>query len=195
MELTGSPGLEVDLEMIATSQSAPAVLQDPLGASSAKIKAPTLSWREILAPIIRMPMLWAAVLGCLFNVIGVPLNYLPLKILQTLSQCFPPLLYLLLGSVLRFRLGGHQYLEVLQALCLRCCIWGAVASVVWFTLPLSFQHRVIIVLICASPTSTTLLQYSQMFGYDAPRSAMTYNLSAVLSMAGIHVLSHSMVAR
>eukprot|EP00927_Polykrikos_kofoidii_P060031 TRINITY_DN55108_c0_g1_i1.p1 TRINITY_DN55108_c0_g1~~TRINITY_DN55108_c0_g1_i1.p1 ORF type:complete len:435 (-),score=41.19 TRINITY_DN55108_c0_g1_i1:13-1179(-) len=149
---------------------------------------------KMAAPIVKMPVLWGVLVGVALNVCRVPLHYLPIKVMHVLAQCFPPLLYILLGSVLRFSLGRTEYIVVIQALLRRWLIMGTIASIVWF-LPLDSVTHCIIVLCLAAPATTTMLMYAAEFGYNAPRCAMTYNLSALTSMFVIHLLNTTLVAK
>lgn len=144
-------------------------------------------WR-VIVPILKLPMLWGVLAGLLLNFFQMPLHYGPIKVMHLLAQCFPPLLYILLGSVLRFRLGLWEYLTVLRSLACRTALYLVIGVAIWFS-PLDSFVRGVAVLCLSCPCSTTLLIYGAEFNYDAPRCAMTYNFSALLSALMIHLWS------
>lgn len=148
---------------------------------------------QVLEPIFKLPLLWGVVAGIGLNVCQVPFHYMPIKVMHILAQCFPPLLYILLGSVLQFRLGREEYIIVLQALACRWLLLGSIAAAVWFS-TLDKLVRGVVILCLATPVSTTFLIYAAEFGYNAQRIAMTYNISAVFSVLLIHVLNTCLVA-
>eukprot|EP00928_Gymnodinium_smaydae_P032109 TRINITY_DN2333_c0_g3_i1.p1 TRINITY_DN2333_c0_g3~~TRINITY_DN2333_c0_g3_i1.p1 ORF type:complete len:437 (-),score=46.72 TRINITY_DN2333_c0_g3_i1:11-1321(-) len=149
--------------------------------------------KQMLVPILKMPMLWGVLIGMSLNLCRVPFHYLPVKVMHLLSQCFPPLLYILLGSVLRFRMGVKEYAIVLWAVAARWMLLGSIGMAIWFS-PLDEFVRSVAILCLATPCTTTLLMYGAEFGYNASCCAMTYNLSALTSVVMVYILQTFLVS-
>lgn len=190
------PALQPQLATMSTRgdlEAMAAVLEEPAASAARGILGRTGRCWKAAAPILKLPMLWGVCVGLILNLCRVPLHYMPVKVMHVLAQCFPPLLYVLLGSVLRFRLGAKEYRIVLQALVCRWMLLGAISVLIWHS-SLDKFVRAVAVLALATPCTTTLLIYGAEFGFDAGRCAMTYNISALCSFMAIHLINLFLVA-
>merc|ERR1712066_1195980 len=106
-----------------------------------------------------------------------PPHPLPLRMLNGLSDAFPPLIYILLGVALQFDLGTQYYGQVVRALLCRWTICGIMA-LVFRQLPVEPITKTVVTLGYAFPIPTTLIVYTAQFNYPMARSIMTYNVAA-----------------
>jgi len=143
----------------------------------------------LLLTVVKLPMLWGAMLGLCLCCLQVPPHPLPIRMLNALSDAFPPLIYILLGVALQFDLGTQFYGQVAIALICRWMICGTMA-LIFRQLPVEPIAKSVVTLGYACPISTTFIVYTAQFNYPMARSIMTYNVAALVSVAVIHSLGN-----
>mmetsp|Transcript_48323 Transcript_48323/g.104049 ORF Transcript_48323/g.104049 Transcript_48323/m.104049 type:complete len:406 (-) Transcript_48323:507-1724(-) len=149
--------------------------------------------RRSVGVIIRTPLIWGIIVGLTLNISGTPFTALPGRAVNALTGSFAPLLYVLLGASLRFNLGLAMYGTVAKTLALR---WTLGAILVLFTrfvlplfIPLSNIMLGVISLCIFAPITTTCVMFSGQHGYKMDLVAMTKNISDVVSLILLTVLS------
>eukprot|EP00930_Biecheleria_cincta_P029216 TRINITY_DN20342_c0_g1_i1.p1 TRINITY_DN20342_c0_g1~~TRINITY_DN20342_c0_g1_i1.p1 ORF type:complete len:411 (+),score=34.80 TRINITY_DN20342_c0_g1_i1:32-1264(+) len=143
---------------------------------------------DLAKPITRNPVIYSVLVGLSLNILEVPLYPLPVRAVRGLVACYPPLLYALLGVSLRFDLGRRSYGLVARALLFRIVLCSAVVIFVRYVLPLDNKARGVLTVCAVSPIAAPFIMYSAQFGYRMDQSAMTYNLSAMISMLVMNVI-------
>ncbi|WP_316231791.1 AEC family transporter [Bradyrhizobium sp. SZCCHNR1051] len=139
------------------------------------------SLREILATIVRNPLIWACVLGLALNVARVPLPKLWHDAADALGQASLPIGLLVTGAGLHFeglrRAGPAAALGVVLKLVLMPLL--AIGLAGWFGVT---GPSLIVVAICAAvPTSPSAYVLAKQMGGDAPLLAQIISLQTVLA--------------
>ncbi|WP_315812817.1 AEC family transporter [Bradyrhizobium sp. SZCCHNR2028] len=139
------------------------------------------SFREILATIVRNPLIWACVLGLALNVARVPLPKLWHDAADALGQASLPIGLLVTGAGLHFeglrRAGPAAALGVVLKLVLMPLL--AIGLAGWFGVT---GPSLVVVAICAAvPTSPSAYVLAKQMGGDAPLLAQIISLQTVLA--------------
>ncbi|WP_315758615.1 MULTISPECIES: AEC family transporter [unclassified Bradyrhizobium] len=139
------------------------------------------SLREILATIVRNPLIWACVLGLALNVARVPLPKLWHDAADALGQASLPIGLLVTGAGLHFeglrRAGPAAALGVVLKLVLMPLL--AIGLAGWFGVT---GPSLVVVAICAAvPTSPSAYVLAKQMGGDAPLLAQIISLQTVLA--------------
>ncbi|WP_315740284.1 MULTISPECIES: AEC family transporter [unclassified Bradyrhizobium] len=137
--------------------------------------------REILATIVRNPLIWACVLGLALNVARVPLPKLWHDAADALGQASLPIGLLVTGAGLHFeglrRAGPAAALGVVLKLVLMPLL--AIGLAGWFGVT---GPSLVVVAICAAvPTSPSAYVLAKQMGGDAPLLAQIISLQTVLA--------------
>jgi len=136
---------------------------------------------EIVATIVRNPLIWACLVGLALNVLHVPLPKLWHDVADTLGQASLPIGLLVTGAGLHFeglrRAGTAAALGVALKLLLMPIL--AIGLAGWFGVT---GPNLVIVAICASvPTSPSAYVLAKQMGGDAPLLAQIISLQTVLA--------------
>ncbi|MGJ5094166.1 AEC family transporter [Bradyrhizobium oligotrophicum] len=139
------------------------------------------SMREILATIIRNPLIWACIAGLALNVAHVPLPKLWHDAADALGQASLPIGLLVTGAGLHFeglrRAGPAAALGVVLKLVLMPLL--AIGLAGWFGVT---GPSLVVVAICAAvPTSPSAYVLAKQMGGDAPLLAQIISLQTVLA--------------
>jgi predicted permease len=139
------------------------------------------SMREILATIVRNPLIWACVIGLALNVLHVPLPKLWHDAADALGQASLPIGLLVTGAGLHFeglrRAGPAAALGVVLKLVLMPLLAIGLAEAFGVTGP-----SLVVVAICAAvPTSPSAYVLAKQMGGDAPLLAQIISLQTVLA--------------
>ncbi|MGJ4965779.1 AEC family transporter [Bradyrhizobium oligotrophicum] len=139
------------------------------------------SMREILATIVRNPLIWACIAGLALNVAHVPLPKLWHDAADALGQASLPIGLLVTGAGLHFeglrRAGPAAALGVVLKLVLMPLL--AIGLAGWFGVT---GPSLVVVAICAAvPTSPSAYVLAKQMGGDAPLLAQIISLQTVLA--------------
>ncbi|MGJ4959933.1 AEC family transporter [Bradyrhizobium sp. HKCCYLRH2015] len=139
------------------------------------------SMREILATIVRNPLIWACIAGLALNVAHVPLPKLWHDAADALGQASLPIGLLVTGAGLHFeglrRAGTAAALGVVLKLVLMPLL--AIGLAGWFGVT---GPSLVVVAICAAvPTSPSAYVLAKQMGGDAPLLAQIISLQTVLA--------------
>ncbi|WP_315780433.1 MULTISPECIES: AEC family transporter [unclassified Bradyrhizobium] len=139
------------------------------------------SMREILATIVRNPLIWACIAGLALNVAHVPLPKLWHDAADALGQASLPIGLLVTGAGLHFeglrRAGPAAALGVVLKLVLMPIL--AIGLAGWFGVT---GPSLVVVAICAAvPTSPSAYVLAKQMGGDAPLLAQIISLQTVLA--------------
>ncbi|MGJ5200200.1 AEC family transporter [Bradyrhizobium sp. HKCCYLRH1030] len=139
------------------------------------------SIREILATIVRNPLIWACIAGLALNVAHVPLPKLWHDAADALGQASLPIGLLVTGAGLHFeglrRAGPAAALGVVLKLVLMPLL--AIGLAGWFGVT---GPSLVVVAICAAvPTSPSAYVLAKQMGGDAPLLAQIISLQTVLA--------------
>ncbi|BAM89243.1 conserved membrane hypothetical protein [Bradyrhizobium oligotrophicum S58] len=139
------------------------------------------SMREIVATIIRNPLIWACVVGLALNVAHVPLPKLWHDAADALGQASLPIGLLVTGAGLHFeglrRAGPAAALGVALKLVLMPIL--AIGLAGWFGV--SGPSLVVVAICAAVPTSPSAYVLAKQMGGDAPLLAQIISLQTVLA--------------
>ncbi|MGY3453231.1 AEC family transporter [Bradyrhizobium sp. USDA 4353] len=139
------------------------------------------SMSEIVATVIRNPLIWACVVGLLLNVVHLPLPKLWHDTADALSQASLPIGLLVTGAGLHFeglrRAGAAAALGVVLKLVLMPIL--AIGLAAWFGV--SGQSLVVVAICAAVPTSPSAYVLAKQMGGDAPLLAQIISLQTVLA--------------
>lgn len=152
-------------------------------------KASAVSIKKLFGILVRTPLIWGLAIGLFLNLASVPYTALPGRALRAVSSAFPPLLYVLLGSTARFDLGFASYGAVFKSLCGRWAMNLLLILVVRYTIPLDPKTIDVITLCLVAPITTTFVMYSGQNGYRMDQVSMTKNISDVVSLVMLNLLS------
>lgn len=144
---------------------------------------------SLLLPVLRNPVIWAAVLGLTFNICQVPYYVLPGKAIDSLMGAFSPMLFALLGANLKFNLGREGYVRVFVLLIVRSLLSLAVLVVLRFCVPLPDMQRSVLSLAMLTPIPGTFVMFSFANGFKMDEVVMAYNLSAIISLTALNLLA------
>ncbi|MGJ4885851.1 AEC family transporter [Bradyrhizobium sp. HKCCYLRH1065] len=139
------------------------------------------SMREILATIVRNPLIWACIAGLALNVAHMPLPKLWHDAADALGQASLPIGLLVTGAGLHFeglrRAGPAAALGVVLKLVLMPLL--AIGLAGWFGVT---GPSLVVVAICAAvPTSPSAYVLAKQMGGDAPLLAQIISLQTVLA--------------
>ncbi|MGJ5038462.1 MULTISPECIES: AEC family transporter [unclassified Bradyrhizobium] len=139
------------------------------------------SMREILATIVRNPLIWACIAGLALNVAHMPLPKLWHDAADALGQASLPIGLLVTGAGLHFeglrRAGPAAALGVVLKLVLMPLL--AIGLAGWFGVT---SPSLVVVAICAAvPTSPSAYVLAKQMGGDAPLLAQIISLQTVLA--------------
>ncbi|WP_316188502.1 MULTISPECIES: AEC family transporter [unclassified Bradyrhizobium] len=139
------------------------------------------SIREILATIVRNPLIWACIAGLALNVAHMPLPKLWHDAADALGQASLPIGLLVTGAGLHFeglrRAGPAAALGVVLKLVLMPLL--AIGLAGWFGVT---GPSLVVVAICAAvPTSPSAYVLAKQMGGDAPLLAQIISLQTVLA--------------
>lgn len=139
------------------------------------------SMREIIATIVRNPLIWACVVGLALNVAHVPLPKLWHDAADPLGQASLPIGLLVTGAGLHFeglrRAGPTAALGVVLKLVLMPVL--AIGLATWFDVT---GPNLVVVAICAAvPTSPSAYVLAKQMGGDAPLLAQIISLQTVFA--------------
>ncbi|CCD94428.1 conserved membrane hypothetical protein [Bradyrhizobium sp. ORS 375] len=139
------------------------------------------SIREILATIVRNPLIWACVVGLALNLVHAPLPKLWNDAADALGQASLPIGLLVTGAGLHFeglrRAGPAAALGVVLKLVLMPIL--AIGLAGWFGVT---GTSLVVVAICAAvPTSPSAYVLAKQMGGDAPLLAQIISLQTVLA--------------
>ncbi len=133
--------------------------------------------------LIRVPPLWAAILGVGLNLTGVPLPSLPAGVMDMLAAGVVPLMLFSLGLGLRWGSGWGQHFSLvlpvvfIQLLLTPLLVWGASG----FT-GLEGGLRTAVVLEAAMPSMVLGIVLCDRYRLDSSLYAMAVTLSTALSV-------------
>ncbi len=136
-----------------------------------------------LRNLVRVPPLWAAIIGVALNLLQVPLPTLPAKVLEMLANGVVPLMLFSLGLGLRWSGGWGQQLSlvtpvvVIQLLLTPLLIWG-LASV----FGVQGAVHTAVVLEAAMPSMVLGIVLCDRYRLDSSLYAMTVTASTALSI-------------
>ena len=136
---------------------------------------------EIVATVVRNPLIWACVVGLALNVLRVPLPKVWHNAADALGQASLPIGLLVTGAGLHFeglrRAGPSAALGVLLKLVLMPIL--AIGLATWFGVT---GPNLVVVAICAAvPTSPSAYVLAKQMGGDAPLLAQIISLQTVLA--------------
>jgi malonate transporter len=143
---------------------------------------------EIVATIIRNPLIWACLVGLALNVLHVPLPAVWHNAADALGQASLPIGLLVTGAGLHFeglrRAGPAAALGVVLKLVLMPIL--AIGLAGWFGVT---GPNLVVVAICAAvPTSPSAYVLAKQMGGDAPLLAQIISLQTVLAALTMPVL-------
>jgi predicted permease len=136
---------------------------------------------EIVATVVRNPLIWACVVGLALNVLRAPLPKVWHNAADALGQASLPIGLLVTGAGLHFeglrRAGPSAALGVLLKLVLMPIL--AIGLATWFGVT---GPNLVVVAICAAvPTSPSAYVLAKQMGGDAPLLAQIISLQTVLA--------------
>ncbi|MEZ0484755.1 AEC family transporter [Fibrella aquatica] len=142
----------------------------------------------ILRRMLRLPPLLGMLLGLTLNVLSIDLPPILFDALDTLAKANKPLVLLLLGIYLSFRLEKTQQSAIFRLLFLRyaCCL-GAIA-LLHVVLPDPTLLRTTLIVCMLLPVGMTILPFSDEFNFDSRVAGTLANLSLVISFGLLWLL-------
>lgn len=147
-----------------------------------------------LHALLKVPPLWAAVMGTLLNLAGVPQPDWAGAFLNRLGEAVVPIMLLALGMSLRLGTLTPKHLwKVSPALVIQLLLMPLAALLMVMALGLAGDTRVAVVLLAATPTMVIGLVFCDRFGLDTEMYATTATASSLLVLITLPLWHHFLV--
>ncbi|MHB1230342.1 MAG: AEC family transporter [Halothiobacillus sp.] len=147
-----------------------------------------------LKSLLKVPPLWAAVIGTLLNLVGVPQPDWAGAFLDRLGAAVVPIMLIALGMSLRLAtLTPKHLLKVSPALSIQLVLMPLAVLLMVTALGLSGDTRIAVVLEAATPTMVLGLVLCDRFGLDTEMYATTATASTLLVLLTLPLWHHFLI--
>ncbi len=167
----------------------------PIGSYfSSSIK--NIGFKAILKKVLTLPVVLAMLFGLTINVFSVPMPTLFYDFLDVLAKANKPLVLLLMGIYMSFRLNQKQVFDLSKVLLIRYTIGLLLVLVLYYFLPQDSVMRNVLIICVVLPLGMTILPFSDEMNYDSRLAGTLVNISLLISFVlmwalvlGLHLSS------
>ncbi|SNZ16806.1 hypothetical protein SAMN05421503_3016 [Terribacillus aidingensis] len=147
------------------------------------------SLRATLISVLKIPIIYGALLGILFQLLRVPLSGPISQAVQLVADAAIPTVMIVLGMQLaNISLKALEYERLSYALILKLLISPVVAYLFTLILPVDDLVKQIMILVAAMPTAANTTIYALEFGAKPSYVSSTTMVSTVLSLVTLPIL-------
>lgn len=154
----------------------------PLGVYFSGDKTEKLDAKKILKRVIGLPPLMGMLIGLGINLFQIQLPTIAVDFLETLAKANKPLVLLLMGIYLSFKLSKEVQKDMARVLTIRYGVAFVFLLLLYYFFPNhdSLQKNVLMVCILL-PLGMTILPFSDELNYDSRIAGTTLNMSLIIS--------------
>ncbi|PIC64326.1 hypothetical protein CSV79_07600 [Sporosarcina sp. P13] len=147
------------------------------------------TWRDSMQRVIRMPLIYAAALGIIFQVTSVPLADSLMQGIDLIADASIPIVMLVLGMqlavIVRKRVAYHH---VTAATIIRMIVSPLIAVGILLFLPVSDLLKAVLIIQAAMPSAANTTMFALQFGTEPDLVSFTTLITTLLSLLTIPIV-------
>lgn len=188
--LFGEEGMKTAIVLMVLQQ----LLMSTLGVYyAAKGNASSLGGLDAVRHVLRMPMIYGALLGTLLNALNLPLGSL-MKGVDFIADAAIPVIMIALGMQLANMTINKVNWEMLSfSVIMRLIVSPIMALLIVWYLPVDELSKQIMVIIAATPTAANTTMYAIQFQVQENNVSAATLISTVLSLLTVPIVIYLMI--
>jgi len=139
-----------------------------------------LSFRFIVRSLLKSTPLLGYIVGLGINLSGLRIPVLAYTVISALSRANMPLVFLLIGIYLNFRIEKDAGI-IIRVLLLRYLAGGSIGLILFFLLPYGVFFRGLLLIALILPVGMTVVPFSAEFGMNYKVGVALVNISMIIS--------------
>lgn len=147
------------------------------------------TWRDSMQRVIRMPLIYAAILGIIFQVSSIKLSDSMMQGVDLIADASIPVVMLVLGMQLAMIVRKRvAYRYVTAVTIIRMIISPLIAVVILIFLPVDDLLKVVLIIQAAMPGSANTTMFAVQFGTEPDLVSFTTLTTTLLSLLTIPIV-------